>query len=207
MTELSLNEVESLAAKVGRGGGFSWGLAEDIGRSARRLAQGGFPWAEALLALAEKAERMQSPSSVQATQWRERRSAMVSTAPLCPVRAAALLIDDPTILQAKPLHLANVGVPIWIVGMLAASNTASAFEIAWPGASALAARQGVVPKASSGAWLAPVAAPSTQPSPLRRAFADEAILAALGSFAARVYVPASESSRARGAGGGSVDDE
>ena len=43
MTDLSLNEVESLAAKAGRGGGFSWGLAEEIGRSARRLAQGGLP--------------------------------------------------------------------------------------------------------------------------------------------------------------------
>ena len=215
MTDLSLNEVESLAAKVGRGGGFSWGLAEDIGRSARRLAQGGFPWAEALLALAGKAERMQPPSPVQATQWRERRSAMVSTAPLCPVRAAALLVDDPTILQAKPLHLANVGVPIWIVGMLAASNAASAFEINWLETSALAAPQGAVPKTPSGAWLAPdadvgispVTAPSRQPSLLRRALADDAILAALESFAARVYVPASESSRARGAGGGSVDDE
>ena len=37
--------------------------------------------------------------------------------------------------------------------------------------------------------------------------ARTAVLAALGAVAARVYVPASESSRAKGAGGGSVDDE
>jgi hypothetical protein len=215
MTELSLNEVESLAAKVSRGGGFSWGLTEEIGRSARRLAQGGFPWAEALLLLAEKTAATQAPSPAQAQQWRERQPETGATAPLCPVRTAALLIDDPTILQAKPLHVANVGAPIWIVGMLAASNGAGGFEIAWSGASALAARQGVVPTAPSGAWLAaaadvsisPVAAPSTQPSLLRRAPVDDAILTALGSFAARIYVPASESSRAKGAGGGSVDEE
>src|SRR5271163_2976798 len=35
LSELSLNEVESLALKVGRGAGFPWGLAEDIGRVAR----------------------------------------------------------------------------------------------------------------------------------------------------------------------------
>src|ERR1700676_2385321 len=72
MTELSLNEVESLAAKVGRGSGFSWGLAEEIGRGARHLAQGGFPWANALLALAEEVRRLQSPSPSQAERWRKR---------------------------------------------------------------------------------------------------------------------------------------
>jgi hypothetical protein len=215
MTELSLNEVESLAAKVGRGGGFSWGLAEEIGRSARCLAQGGLPWAEALLALAGGIEGTQAPSPAQAERWRERRHASDSTAPLCPVRAAALLIDDPTILRAKPLLLENVSIPIWIVGMLAASNAAGGFEIAWPAASALAVQQCVIQQAPNGAWLAPtadvtispVAAPSTRPSLLRRALVDDAILAALGSFAARIYVPASESSRAKGAGGGSVDEE
>ena len=54
MSELSLNEVESLALKVGRGAGFPWGLAEDIGRGARALAQRGFPWAEALVGLARE---------------------------------------------------------------------------------------------------------------------------------------------------------
>ena len=84
MTELSLNEVESLAAKVGRGAGFSWGLAEEIGRGARQLAQGGLPWAEALLALAETAEALQAPSPAQAEQWRERQSETASTARCAP---------------------------------------------------------------------------------------------------------------------------
>jgi hypothetical protein len=215
MIELSLNEVESLAAKVGRGGGFSWGLAEEIGRGARQLAQGGFPWADALLVLAEKAGAMRGPSSAQAEQWRARRSEMGSTTPLCPVRAAALLIDDPTILRAAPLHLGNVGLPIWIAGVLAASGAADGFEIAWPTASACVDRQRVVPKEPNGAWLAPVAnvrisrgsAIQDGPRPLLRAPVADAVLTALGHFAARVNVPASESSRVKGAGGGSVDEE
>ena len=215
MTELSLNEVESLAAKVGRGAGFSWGLAEEIGRSARQLARGGLPWAEALLAMAEKAGAMQTPSPAQAEQWRARRSETGSTMTQCPIRTAVLLIDDPTILRAAPLHLGNVGLPIWIAGLLAASGGADGFEIAWPTASVWVDRRGVIPRAPSGAWLtaaadvsiSPGPAPSREAQPLRRALVDAAILTALGSLAARVNVPASESSRAKGAGGGSVDEE
>jgi hypothetical protein len=215
MIELSLNEVESLAAKVGRGGGFSWGLAEEIGRGARRLAQGGFPWADALLALADKAGAMRGPSPAQAEEWRARRSEMGSTTPLCPVRAAALLIDDPTILRAAPLHLGNVGLPIWIAGVLAASGAADGFEIAWPTASAWVSWQRVISKMPSGAWLAPLgnvkispgSAGLSGPRPLLRALVADAVLTALGHFAARVNVPASESSRVKGAGGGSVDEE
>ena len=46
-----------------------------------------------------------------------------------------------------------------------------------------------------------------QPATIRRGAIDERTLAALNSFAARTYVPESERSRARGAGGGRVDDE
>ena len=77
------------------------------------------------------------------------------------------------------------------------------------------ARQGIIPKAPGGAWLTPVAdvsispgaTPSKRTGLLRRAIADDAVLTALGRFASRVNVPASESSRAKGAGGGSVDEE
>ena len=41
MSDLSLNEVESLALKVARGAGYSWGLAEDVGRHGR-IDGGGF---------------------------------------------------------------------------------------------------------------------------------------------------------------------
>jgi Protein of unknown function (DUF3726) len=212
---LSLGEAASLAAKVGRGAGFSWGLAEEIGRGARLLARGGLPWADALLALAEKAGGLQAPSPPQAECWRQRQSEPGSPALLCPVRVAALLIDDPAILQTGPLHLQNVGVPIWIAGLVAASCAAGGFTIAWADVLALATRQGVWPRGQGGTWLAPAAAVEISPGgaalasppPLRRALADAAVLTALEDFAARVYVPTSENSRARGAGGGSVDEE
>ncbi|MGQ3356404.1 MAG: DUF3726 domain-containing protein [Phreatobacter sp.] len=49
--DLSLNEVETLAAKAARGAGLSWGGAEEIGRAARRLARAGADWPALVLAL------------------------------------------------------------------------------------------------------------------------------------------------------------
>jgi hypothetical protein len=213
--ELSLNEVESLAAKVGRGCGFSWGLAEETGRAARRLAQDGFPWAMALLALAEQAGGLRPPSLLQVDRWRKRDADMGSTAPLCPVRTATLLIDDPTMLCAGPLRLNTVGIPLWVAGVLTASSGDVGFAVRWSRISLSLCRQRIVAKALGDAWLMPAAdveilpapIPRSEPPALRRALIDPAVLTALGSFAARLHVPASESSRTRGAGGGSVDDE
>jgi hypothetical protein len=200
LSELSLNQVESLALKVGRGSGFPWGLAEDIGRGARALAQRGFPWAEALVGLAREAGLWQSPSPQRVEGWRERRPEIESVAPLCPVRAAALLIDDPSVLGGRPLRLANVGLPLWIAALLAAAG--KDLDAEWPEASI----DGLLTRAAD-VTIWPRAAQRAPTSLRRRSSADEAVLAALGAVAARVYVPASESSRARGAGGGSVDDE
>jgi hypothetical protein len=116
------------------------------------------------------------------------------------VRAAALLIDDSSVLGGRPLRLANVGLPLWIAALLAASG--KDLDAEWPEASI----DGLLtPAADVTIW--PRAAPRAPTSLRRRSSADEAVLAALAAIAARVYVPASESSRARGAGGGSVDDE
>jgi hypothetical protein len=49
--DLSLNEVETIAAKAARGAGLSWGGAEEIGRAARAMARAGLPWDVQLLDL------------------------------------------------------------------------------------------------------------------------------------------------------------
>jgi hypothetical protein len=202
VTELSCNEVESLALKVGRGAGFSWGLAEEIGRGARALAQRGGPWAEALLALARDATSWRAPSSLRVQGWRERRDEVDAASPLCPLRVAALLIDDPSILNGGPLRIANVGLPLWIAALLAGSGLGKEFEVDWPGASA-----GALLTTAADVVIGRRPALRAPAPPRRRLLADDAALAALGAVAARVYVPASEGSRAQGAGGGSVDDE
>jgi hypothetical protein len=51
LIDMSLNEVETLAAKAARGAGLSWGGAEEIGRAARLLARAGRDWPALVLAL------------------------------------------------------------------------------------------------------------------------------------------------------------
>jgi Protein of unknown function (DUF3726) len=192
MSDLSLNEVESLALKVARGAGYSWGLAEDVARATRAMARRGLPWAEALAGLARDGGTWRAAPH---ENWRRGSE----TAPLCPVRLAARLIDDPSLLDEGPLQIENVGLPVWISAVFAASDLGDEFDVDWSGGDA----------STRVADVTISRRPTSRASePLRRrAFADDRILAELGVVAARVYVPASEGSRVRGAGGGRVDDE
>jgi hypothetical protein len=194
VSELSLNEVEALAAKVARGAGFSWGLAEEIGKGARALARGGHPWAEAMLTLARDAGTWLAPSKSCVEAWRTLAYESGVSEPLCPVRVAAVLIDDHSILDARPLRIANVGAPLWIVALFAASGIHE-YDVEGAGVS-------IADVKISLRGAPPAIVPAC-----RRAHAGDASLAALNAVAARIYVPASEISRATGAGGGSVDDE
>ena len=196
MIELSLNEVEALAAKVARGAGFPWGLADDIGRAARALAMRGAPWAEALLALARHAGDFEPPSPERAARWRRGEMDLPSDIPLCPVRTAALLTDTGLALGAEPLRLERVGLPIWIEGLLAAAGPAwHDIEI-----------RGDALSFSAAVAISP-AAQGAVPARVPRATIALDLLADLNVIAGRVYVPESERSRARGAGGGTVDEE
>lgn len=192
MIDLSLNEVETLSAKAARGAGFSWGLAEDIGRAARRIAVEDDNWGEALLSLAEHAQSFEPPDPARAARWRNGEADVATGRPLCPIRTAALLLDEPLPAKAMPLTILDVGLPVWLDAML----RCSAMGVARP--MARAARADVVIERR---------AETEQPATSRRGAIDERMLAALNSFAAKTYVPESERSRLRGAGGGRVDDE
>ena len=192
MIDLSLNEVETLSAKAARGAGFSWGLAEDIGRAARRVAVEDENWGPALLSLFENAQAFAPPDPARAARWRRGGADISDGRPLCPIRTAALLLDHPPELDAMPLTIIDVGLPVWLDAML----RRSAMRVAHPPAS-LTLRADAVIEGRAGIG---------QPVAGRRGAIDEDALAALNSFAARTYVPESERSRVRGAGG-RVDDE
>jgi hypothetical protein len=124
-------------------------------------------------------------------------------------------MDDPSILRAGPLRLEAVASPLWLAGSLAPSKGESGFHIGWPGAAIDAYDWGIAPVAGESDWLTRQASvtitPLTRDHPaaprLTRAAIDSSTLAALSVIAERVYVPASEASRVRGAGGGSVDED
>jgi hypothetical protein len=190
--DLSLNEAETLAAKAARGAGFSWGLADEIGRAARILAAEGEDWGEAVLALAAAAQTFEAPTAERVARWRRGERDAASARPLCPVRTAALLLDDAAEIGATPLRIARVGLPIWFAAMLKRAG-GWIIDVAEPlAASDVTVRRGVTTACRAG---------------VRRAAIAPQILTALDGYVARTYVPESERSRERGAGGGTVDDD
>ena len=198
MIDLSLNEAQTLAVRAARGAGFSWGLADEIGRAARLLAMHGEPWADALLRLTELADSLDPPSPERVARWRCGKADLPAAAPLCPVRTAMLLIDAGIDLGRAPLRLANVGLPIWLRALLLTAEATGRHVVDYGTSEALLMIADVTISKALSCTEAPAA---------RRAPVAADVLAALLPVAHRVYVPESERSRARGAGGGSVDDE
>ena len=196
--ELSLNEVEGLAAKAARGAGLAWGLADDAGRSARWLAAHGADWADSLLAL------LDAPPGPEG----------------CPLHQGCFLADSavgpadlPTGAVARPAWLlppllaaaSRRGLPMTLrlgdIDIAAGADGASAAR-PWPEIWALAAATCDARIGTASPALAFALLPATG-----RAALAPAQAARLHAYAARTYVPASAESRARGAGSALPDTD
>lgn len=181
MIELSLNEVESLAAKAARGAGLAWGLADDVGRAARRLAAAGLPWAEAVLRL---------PLDDGAA------------------RIGARLADEP---PADGATVEAVADPLLLIAMAAQDPSPRRFEWAGRCVVSDGGHLSVraVPADATGpAALTIRTATASDLGPrLTRCRLDEAAHAALERLGAATYVPASDRSRTAGAGAGLTDND
>lgn len=185
MIALSLNEAETLAAKAARGAGYGWGQADDIGRAARALAAEGRNFGGALLRLLPMRERFAAPAPARLASWRAGAPDVAEARALCPVLTASWLLDAG--LATPGLKLRNVGLPIWLDALLRPAGLGAACD------EALAAGEATLLRRPPGRQA--------------RAAVDAEVWRALNAYAAQTYVPESESSRRRGAGGGRVDDE
>ena len=200
MIDLSLNEVEVLASKVARGAGYSWGLADDVGKCARKLAVAALPWAEALKALVADAPI--------------RGAASQAGQDLCPIRTGAMLADERAIDPSRPLRISRVVSPLWLAAFATLPGGPASAGISW-GAAKVNVRGGLIEIACGDDLLAGradvalgPAFSDADPRPVKtRGFVNANILWSLESIAARIYVAASETSRAKGAGGARIDDE
>ena len=186
MIALSLNEAETLCAKAARGAGYSWGQADEIGRAARTLAAEGRDFGAALLTLLQARESFVAPAPERLALWRAGGPDVGGARPLCPVLAATWLLDVG--FDAVGLRLMNIGAPVWLDALLRPAGLGAACDDPLFGDATLIRRP---------------PAPETG----KRAAVDPEIWRALNDYAARTYVPESESSRRRGAGGGRVDDD
>lgn len=183
MTDLSLNEVETLAAKAARGSGLSWGLADDVAKAARRLALAGLDWTDPVLRLAEE-----------------------------PHGAAlgAALADR---IVPEPQTLTDIGNPLLVAALAAAHPAArqvtwldvtlhlheGQLRVATC-TPTLTARHVVM-------TISPAARPPQSPALFTRATASPEALQQLDNLAAKTLVPASELSRTAGAGAGLTDND
>lgn len=215
MTELSLNEIDALAAKAARGAGFSWGLAEEVAQSARWLAAHGFAWDGLLVRLLDHADA--APVSEPVVEGMTVRPADAGGV-LCPVRLGAFWSDigAPSGPTATRVHTPVLVIPALARALAAGSNHRT---LSWPGnvvdiaggtASALdwstiASADAAVTLALGPAAAKPIAEPlPVRPRPLPLAADAETRLSA---FAARTYVKASLQSRLAGAGAGLSDND
>jgi hypothetical protein len=191
--DVSLNEVEALAQKAARGAGFSWGVAEDAGRSAAWLARRLDDWAGSLAALLE------SPPS------RGPASLLL----------AAYFADS--VAGGEPRTFEFVASPIWLLpGVFGARPVVLRL-----GEAEIRCNSGEPPSATHAieavATLPPVpvalAFPLAPMPPLPHRFVERfsrslvtlADWRRLDRLAQRTYVPASDRSRRLGAGAG-LDD-
>lgn len=182
----SLNEIEMLVRKAVRGAGYDWGLAEEAGKAARRLALAGHDAVAAFLALCERfdgsthAER--APTSL-AGVWQAPGGL------LCPLTAGAALSD----LTPPSLETGPMAVPLIFAAIAEAAGYALDCDaLLQPGTTRTACRPGPHPP---------------QPPPIPAGIeVDAALWDRLDRFARRTYVPASLQSRVAGAGTGAMVD-
>ncbi len=193
---VSLNEIEQTALKAARGGGVSWGEAEEIATAARWLALHRLDWASSLVPALELK--------------RDATSAIFLSGQLCDVAALAVGVQ-----------LARVRDPMWLAAFAAAQARGSERSIAvrWPGTCMtidafgyLSAYDGSIAASIVDAVVVGFQAASAPVTPMPAPHAggravDTALWVRLGRLEARTYVAASDQSRISGAGASVSDND
>jgi hypothetical protein len=213
----SLNEVDALVRKAGRGAGLSWGQAEETGKCARVLASAGQAGLT-LVADVLEAQRHGALSGHVVTEGKTWKSA--DGLPINPLVLGPSLADRIALLTSEGMNIEGpIAAPALLVPFLgaAASRQGSAVRIGTDLGECMisaASDATAVPPALAGPvrWLrlSPAAATGhgdPRPAPVRPVRLPAALKARLEVLAALTYVASSELSRATGAGAGLNDND
>ncbi len=186
--DLSLGEVQSLALKATRGAGRSHGIAEEGAYATRWLIERGHDGAGQLAALLEASDGTTASCPLHlGAAWSD--AGYVPEGPTDPVLCPMLLLPFLPSLCAE-----DHGFSVQAGQAEARVSTAGVLS------------GGGLPT-SPGKVQVTRCAPPASGAKLTRARVDDATLAILTAFAARTYAPATEASRARGAGAGLSDND
>ncbi|MDI3336693.1 DUF3726 domain-containing protein [Defluviimonas aestuarii] len=209
----SLNELEAMSRKAARGCGLSWGLAEEAGRASRWLAEHGLPAPRLLADLLVQNDGVAYGDLVPdcgAEPW------SAHAGRLCPLIAGAALSDRlQAIAPGEAIRLGRCAVPVLLLPALA--NGPETYVVAWDGVSVGVGPDRVTVDGSAEALSlretdsvkirrGEAAKGRTLPEKARCDIEPDAI-EVLQRFAHRTYAPATEESRAAGAGAGLTDND
>lgn len=189
MHDLSLGELEALALKASRGTGRPHGLAEEAAFAVRWLTERGHDGAGALVALLEKTDgRPEGCAIGLGTEISDKGTP--PEGPLGPVHSPMMLVP----------FLVSLCTPD--AGLSVRAGDAE-LRISLDGG-----LDGVaLPARLSEVHTAPCAPPPARPALQTRARVEDQALLVLTAFAYRTYAPATEESRAKGAGAGLSDND
>lgn len=191
--DLSLGEFQDLARKAGRGAGYAWGEADEVGQAARWLARQGFPAGSALAVLLPQVGR----------RFDSKR---------CPIRLGCRFADH-ALAVSNSLRLVDVAAPVFILPFLSWSlegDPDACIEMRHVGgdaktqvtASAISRHEGRWPDLATVAFdrLANPARP-VQHAAFARVALAASVHEVLEGYAARTLAPETEERRRSGAGG------
>ena len=211
----SLNEIEALCKRAARGAGLPWGLAEDAGKAARRLCAMALPGADLLAKELRRIDGISltdlTPISLRDPVWRG------PAGELSPLTTGPALSDAAHHLTAQnALELENLHCPLLIVPFLsdAARRIGQGLALSWADGRGL----------TNGHTLQIDGNILAEPHPTRcqvsiydaqitpralthRATPSADVLDQLTRLAHRTYAPATDQSRALGAGAGETDND
>ncbi len=213
----SLNEIEGLAKKAARGAGRAWGIAEEAGKATRWLESFGLPGGAALAGLLDLTDGI-APDTIAPSGLTRPWHAPAGL--LCPLAAGATLTDSADQLAGGAiLELQSLSHPVLIAPFVAwsAAYLRQPIGLNWRNVS--------IQTDGFGVWIDDpyqlVAAcdvvtvtcgvtrvqRATFSPPSHRGQIDSSAWDRLANFAARTYAPATEQSRALGAGAGATDND
>ena len=202
----SLNEVQAMARKATRGAGYGWGLADEAGLAVRWLCAMGCDGCGALARVLDQVDRLARPVSGD-------RGWIAEAGVLCPLQTGTALSDHALMLQQDTVRVGRVLEPVLILPFLASASRRlrQPLVLRASGVMAVTDATGLSLDAEMPGEAADLAVclgtmPQALRSPATRAAPQMSDWAMLERLAHRTYAPATEESRARGAGAGGLSD-
>ncbi len=200
--DLALGEVQALGFKAARGAGRAFGVAEDAGRAARWLAARGLDGAGALARLLQATDGMAHGALVPRLTDLEPAGAAI-----CPLILGAYLSDAGRVPDAE---VGPVLEPMLLLPFLADLAESSGVRLSAGGTMCVVRAAGLEGAAMPGGPFMVRIERVDGPARSAIAMQDRVALSphaatVLAAFAARILAPATEASRARGAGAGGTD--